>query len=134
MSENTKDNKKTNPGPDGSGTKGTGPGNPEDVQGKKMVHQKATRHLVERVTTLRGLALSHPQTSKSALRRLSLQDLFGKDPEIPYVKFEAAARDLVCSLMERQDRMNEEIFYRINDIRYRLEDLESERQSPGSAK
>ena len=43
------------------------------------------------------------------------------------MKFEAAARDLVCSLMERQDRMNEEIFYRINDLAYRLDDLEEDR-------
>jgi hypothetical protein len=47
------------------------------------------------------------------------------------VKFEAAARDLVCSLMERQDRMNEEIFYRINDLAYRLDDLEEDRQENG---
>jgi len=30
--------------------------------------------------------------------------------------------------MERQDRMNEEIFYRINDLGYRIEDLEQDRQ------
>ena len=42
------------------------------------------------------------------------------------MKFEAAARDLVCSLMERQDRMNEEIFYKINDLVYRVEDLEQD--------
>jgi hypothetical protein len=33
--------------------------------------------------------------------------------------------------MERQDRMNEEIFYQINDLRYRIEDLEADRQGPG---
>jgi hypothetical protein len=58
-------------------------------------------------------------------------DIYGKDPEIPFVKFEAAARELVCSLMERQDRMNEEIFYRINDLAYRLEDLEQDRSAAG---
>jgi hypothetical protein len=58
-------------------------------------------------------------------------DIYGKDPEIPYVKFEAAVRDLVCSLMERQDRMNEEIFYQINDLRYRVEDLEQDRPAAG---
>jgi hypothetical protein len=47
------------------------------------------------------------------------------------VKFEAAARDLVCSLMERQDRMNKEIFLRINDLGCRLEDLEDDRQGNG---
>jgi hypothetical protein len=47
------------------------------------------------------------------------------------VKFEAAIRDMVCSLMERQDRMNEEIFYRINDLGSRLDDLEDSRQEKG---
>jgi len=47
------------------------------------------------------------------------------------VKFEAAARDIVCSLMERQDRMNEEIFNRMNDLGYRFEDLEEDRPVAG---
>jgi len=59
------------------------------------------------------------------------RDIYGKDPEIPYVKFEAVARDLVCSLMDRQDRMNEEIFFRLSDLAYRIEDLELERLSGG---
>jgi hypothetical protein len=33
--------------------------------------------------------------------------------------------------MERQDRMNEEIFYKINDLGYRVEDLEQNRISEG---
>jgi hypothetical protein len=61
-------------------------------------------------------------------------DIYDKDAEIPYVKFEAAARDLVCSLMERQDRMNEEIFYKITDLAYRVEDLEQNRTSEGGGK
>jgi hypothetical protein len=55
-------------------------------------------------------------------------DIYDKDAEIPYVKFEAAARDIVCSLMERQDRMNEEILCRIIDLAYRVEDLDQDRQ------
>jgi hypothetical protein len=58
-------------------------------------------------------------------------DIYEKDAEIPYVKLEAAARDLVCSLMERQDRMNEEIFYKISDLSYRVEDLEQARREDG---
>jgi hypothetical protein len=60
-----------------------------------------------------------------------LRDIRAKDSEIPYTKFEAAARDLVCSLMEWQDRMNEEIFYRINNLAYRVEDLEQDRLAAG---
>ena len=65
------------------------------------------------------------------LRRQTQTDIYSRDAEVPYVKLEAAARDLVCSLMERQDRMNEEIFYKLNDLAYRVEDLEQARQEDG---
>lgn len=53
-------------------------------------------------------------------------DLLSQEPEIPYVRFEQALRGLVCSLLERQDRMNETLFLKINDLEYRLNDLEAE--------
>ena len=81
---------------------------------------------VERATALRGLSISRPQTPKGTLRRRTLQDLRDRDPEVPYREYEAASRDLICSLMERQDRMNEEIFLRIIDLEYRMNDLEEE--------
>jgi len=83
--------------------------------------------LVERVTALRGQSIARPPEPKSMHRRQTQADIYQKDAEVPYVKFEAAARDLVCSLMERQDRMNEEIFYKINDLVYRVEDIEQNR-------
>jgi hypothetical protein len=52
-------------------------------------------------------------------------DLHRAEPEIPYEKFERSLRSLVCSLMERQDRMNEEIFLQINDFQYRMDDVEA---------
>jgi hypothetical protein len=83
---------------------------------------------------MRGQSIAHPRQPKSVLRRQTQSDIYGKDPEIPYVKFEAATRDLVCSLMERQDRMNEEIFYKLNDLAYRVEDLEQDRPSDGGGR
>lgn len=88
--------------------------------------KKVRNRLVERATALRGLPISAPRRKKSALRKQTEQDLRGRDPEVPCLKTENAIRDLVCSLMERQDRMNEEIFLKINDLGYRLEDLETE--------
>jgi hypothetical protein len=84
----------------------------------------ATTNSVERATVLRGLSIARPQTPKSTLRRQGLQDIRSKDPEIPYQIFENAARDLVCSLMERQDRMNEEIFNKLVDLEYSVNDIE----------
>jgi len=126
MAEESGKNGKTNPDQDRSGITGAGPEIPQADAHKKTMREHAAPRLVDRVTALRGLSISHPQTSRSTLRRETLQNIYGKDPEIPFVKFEAAARALVCSLMERQDRMNEEIFFRINDLRYRIEDLEQD--------
>jgi hypothetical protein len=125
MSETPANDKEMkNPGLIGPGEPGTGPEIPEADEKTIAVHKKTVPCHVERVTALRGQSIARPRQPKNALRRQSQYDIYGKDPEIPYVKFEAAARDLVCSLMERQDRMNEEIFYRINDLAYRVEDLE----------
>ena len=87
--------------------------------------------MIERATALRGQGTGRPPSPKSVVRRQTYGDIFGRDPEVPYVKFETALRDLVCSLMERQDRMNEEIFFRINDLGSRINDLEDSRQDGG---
>jgi hypothetical protein len=89
---------------------------------KKIAH-KAPR-LVERKTGLRGQSIGASRESKSAIRKRTEQDIFSLDPEVTYVKAEKANRDLVCTLMERQDRMIEAIFLKINDLGYRIEDLE----------
>ena len=99
---------------------------------RKTTRTRTAPRLVERVTALRGQSIARPPEPKNTLRRQTQADIYQKDAEVPYVKFEAAARDLVCSLMERQDRMNEEIFYKLNDLVYRVEDLEQDRQDDGS--
>ncbi|MDD4136819.1 MAG: hypothetical protein PHT99_02865 [Methanoregula sp.] len=60
------------------------------------------------------------------IRKNTEDDLHEKNPEIPYVTAEHAIRDLVCSLIERQDRMNEEILTRVIDLQYRMDDLEAD--------
>jgi len=128
MTENfVTSNKGTMPGPAGSGRNETGHNIPDN--GK--IHTATAPRPVERATALREQSIARPHEPRSTLRRRTQMDICGKDPEIPYVKFEAAVRDPVCSLMERQDRMNEEIFYRINDLRYRVEDLEQDRPAAG---
>ena len=104
----------------------TSPGESRDPAGSRKSSQ-----LVERKTALRGQGICRPKEPRSVLRRQTQRDIYGKDPEIPYVKYEAAVRDLVCSLMERQDRMNEEIFARLVDLEYRVHDLEQADEDPG---
>jgi hypothetical protein len=82
--------------------------------------------LVERKTELRGQRIGTRREQKKTVRRRTERDLSSADPEVPYAKTEKAVRDLVCSLMERQDRMNEAIFLRINDLGYRLDDAEED--------
>jgi hypothetical protein len=126
-SENKEERKE--PGQAGSGKSGTGPKSPEAKEETTAVQRKSAPRLVQRATALRGQSIARPRQLKSVLRRQTQYDIFGKDPEVPYVKFEAAVKDLVCSLMERQDRMNEEIFYRMSDLVYRVEDLECNRNT-----
>jgi hypothetical protein len=87
---------------------------------------KPAPRLVERKTELRGLGIGARREPQSTTRRRTERDLAGRDPEVPCIKTEKAIRDLVCSLMERQDRMNEEIFSKINDLGYRLDDAEGD--------
>jgi len=128
-SENNDENQEA--GQAGSFGLGTGENSTDPGETRTAKRRTTTPRLVERVTALRGLSIAHPQEPKSIRRLQTRMDIFEKDAEIPYVKFEAAVRDLVCSLLERQDRMNEEIFYKINDFSYRIEDLEQARQKDG---
>lgn len=84
---------------------------------------------MERRTGLRGLLIGTRKPSFGKVRNNTESDLRERDPDIPYWKLEAAHRDLVCSLMERQDRMNEELLQRIVDLQYRMDDLEAEHAS-----
>ena len=112
----------------GKSEDGQDPSVPAATDGQLPVPVDPAPKYVERATALRGLSISRPRTSKSALRRRSLQEIRSLEPEIPYQKFESATRDLVCSLMERQDRMNEEIFNKIVDLEYRVKDIEIDLQ------
>jgi hypothetical protein len=134
MTEKPTDNaEKKTPGPEGSGEEGIGPNSPAAQEPRMALRKNYVPRLVERVTALRGQSIGRPPEPKSVRRRRTLQDICSRDPEIPYVKFEMILRDLVCSLMERQDRMNEEIFYKINDLTYRIEDLEEDRTAAGGS-
>jgi len=125
----TNNEENMNPGPDGSVEPGTGKTTTDSVGIRKKTRTTIAPRLVERVTALRGQSIARSAEPKSTHRRRTQLDIYGKDPEIPYVKFEAAFRDLVCSLMEWQDRMNEEIFLKLNDLVYQVEDLQQERTS-----
>ena len=128
QSENNAGNQE--PGRAGSGGEGIGQNSTDPKDARTAKRTRTSPPLVERVTAMRGQGIASPKKPKSTLRRQTQTDIFGRDAEVPYVKLEAAARALVCSLMERQDRMNEEIFYKLNDLTCRVEDLEENRPTP----
>lgn len=132
--KNSDDDAGNAPGPAGSGKPGDRVNTTVTAGTRTGAGKKTVPILVERVTALRGLSIGRPKEPKSSLRCQTQRAIYGKEPEIPYVKFETVARDLVCSLMERQDRMNEEIFYKLSDLAYRLEDLEQGRTGDGGGR
>jgi hypothetical protein len=135
MTENS-ENKEENqiPGPAGSREQGTSQDSTTAGKGQTLKRTTTPPRLVQRVTALRGLSIARPPEPKSIRRRQTRTDICQKDAEVPYVKFEAATRDLVCSLMERQDRINEEVFCKINDLVYRIEDIEQDLTGEGEGK
>jgi hypothetical protein len=88
-----------------------------------------TVQLVERKTELRCLHIGRRRPKKGRVRKDTEEDLRGLSPEVPYVKAEQALKDLVCSLMERQDRMNEEILGQVISLQYWVDELETWRES-----
>jgi hypothetical protein len=88
------------PGPAGSREQGTAQDSTVAGKGRTPKRTTTVPRLVERVTALRGQSIARPEEPKSGRRLQTWSDLNSKDAEVPYVKFEAAARDLVCSLME----------------------------------
>ena len=96
QSENNVENQE--PGPAGSGEQGTGQNSTDPGDARTAKRTRTSPPLVERVTALRGQGIASPKKPKRTLRRQTQTDIYGRDAEVPYVKLEAAARDLVCSL------------------------------------
>jgi len=100
----------------------------ENTNGQDDRQVSTSPKLVERMTGLRALNIGYGRVAQSTIRKRTERDLRLPDAEIPYFKTEKAVRDLVCSLMERQDRMNEAIFLQLNDLAYRVDDIEQGRK------
>jgi hypothetical protein len=98
-------------------------GRQEIRAGAPPVEPRAPR-LVERVTGLRGQAIDRGTRPSRLDRSRTGRELLEQDSDIPYTAAEKAQRDLVCSLIERQDRVTEQLLLMINDLQYRTDDLE----------
>lgn len=79
---------------------------------------------VERVTALRGQAIVQPPVALKKRRGLDAEYEFLGDSEIPYGEMEMALARVFCSLVDRQDRSAQALLLRLNDLEYRVDDLE----------
>lgn len=122
------------------GTAKTGPADEELAWARKHVPGPGTvgrKTGVFRKTELRGIAPpSTPEEIKKARQR-TMKTL--KDPGgvIAYRPFEDAFREFICSLMEQQDRVYDEMLLHVADLQQQVDVLERRiaeaRASPGSA-
>ncbi|MHB8164191.1 MAG: hypothetical protein ACYDDV_07545 [Methanoregula sp.] len=106
---------------DRMGESGAGPGH-HAARGAATIMKKPVKP-VERKTGLRGQAIAPGKNLKSRKRAVS-RELMENNSDVPYAAVEKANRDLICSLIERQDRAIEGVLLLITDMQYRLDDLE----------
>jgi hypothetical protein len=103
----------------------------QEIRAGALSAEPKTPRLVERKTGLRGQAIDRGTRPSRLDRHRIEKDLLEHDSDIPYTAAEKAQRDLVCSLVERQDRMTEQLLLMINDLQYRTDDLELTRRKTG---
>ena len=95
---------------------GTGEAAPPNETQKKSDRVKKPVIEVVRKTELQQISAQPSHEDPAQIRRRTERDLKDADADIPYAKTERAVRDLVCSLIERQDRMNISFFLEINGM------------------
>jgi len=88
---------------------------------KKRVQVQAGRR-----TGLRGQAIGTGVPARRPGGVRAEKELLAYDSDVPYAAFERANRALFGALIDRQDRITEELLLRINDMQYRQDDLELE--------
>jgi hypothetical protein len=110
------------------GTGVTGPANDElawakmHVSGNRTVHRPTKT--VFRKTELLGIAPpTGPDEIKKARQR-TLKNIRDHDGEVAYRRFEDTFRDFICSLVERQDKIYDEMLLHVADLQQRIDLLE----------
>jgi hypothetical protein len=108
---------------------GTGAANEELKWAKKHVTGKRTvrrpAKTVFRKTELLGIAPpSTPDEVKKARQR-TLRTIRDPDGEVAYRMFEDSFRDFTCSLVERQDKVYDEMLLHVADLQQQIDILEN---------
>jgi hypothetical protein len=103
----------------------------EDEEKTEETEEPAPR-LVERKTELHYADPAPVRKRKGAVRHRTEQSTKIPDPEVLYRNLEAAVRELSGSLREWQEGMGGQVLTRLNELEYRVDDIEYKRdhQSP----
>ena len=103
----------------------------EDVE-KKEENEVPAPQLVERKTELHYADPVPVRKQKGAVRHRTEQGSKTSDPEMVCRNLEAAVRELSGFLLEWQEGMGGQILTRLNELEYRVDDIEYKRdhQSP----
>jgi hypothetical protein len=124
------------PGADAAGSANKEPeGAKKHVPGKRTARRPAKT--VFRKTELLGIAPpAEPDAIKKARQR-TLRNIRDPDGEIAYRTFEDSFRDFTCSLVERQDKLYDEMLLHVADLQQQIDILENRleetRASAGNA-
>ena len=81
---------------------------------------------VFRKTELHGVTPGTTPDEGKKTRRRTMQSLKSPGAMVSYQPFETAFRDFICSLMERQDMMGEELLLHIADLQQQIDALEDQ--------
>jgi hypothetical protein len=81
---------------------------------------------VFRKTELHGTTTVSTPVEGKKIRRRTIQSLKSPGAAVSYQPFETAFRDFICSLMERQDMMREDLLLHIADLQQQIDALEDQ--------
>jgi hypothetical protein len=81
---------------------------------------------VFRKTELHGTTTSSKPDEGKKVRRRTIQNLKSPGATVSYHPFETAFRDFICSLMEHQDMMGEDLLLHIADLQQQIDVLEDQ--------
>jgi hypothetical protein len=84
------------------------------------------RSNVFRKTELHGTTSSSKPDEGKKIRRRTIQSLKSPAATVSYHPFETAFKDFICSLMERQDMMGEDLLLHIADLQQQIDALEDQ--------
>jgi hypothetical protein len=102
----------------------TGPVNDEPEWAEKHMPGHRPAKSVFRKTELLGIAPpTEPEAIKKARQRI-LKNIRDPDGEVAYRPFEDAFRDFTCSLVQRQERVYDEMLLLVADLQQRIDALE----------